>query len=248
MAITVTQRHRQETWDRDGVTTLWFAQCGDGEDIEEVREAFKSEIPDTYLNAALYDIRIDFETKTLYFAEAVYKYPATESNNQIQEPEGYVLEVDINSQTQHITTSIATKSFAKSGVTLEDVKNVIGFDGQKVNGVDVEFGVLQFSVQKNIYTTSAVAYLTTLSSLVGKVNSASFMGFAEKSVLFMGASGRRVSPTIYSMTFRFAVSPNKTSSFNVGEIVVQGKYGWQYMDVRMEDTAGTAASFKFRDR
>jgi len=250
MAVRVEQSHRIGDWDKDGISTRWIVYCGEGDTIEQVRDALdpsKGVVPGVFLGIGLDDIRIERETEWLYFATAIYRPPQTENDGRFREDGAsgeYVLEFDTGSERQHITTAKETAAFAPQGKAVDQkIVNgkVIGWDGQRVNGVDIVVGQYQFTEQWDLPgNTVTVGYRKMLSELTGKVNNAQFRGFAEGEVLFLGANGRRVSREAFSMTFRFAVSPN-AANITVGEITVPSKEGWQYLDVMMADTAGDEA-------
>jgi len=79
--------------------------------------------------------------------------------------------------------------------------------------------------------TARAAYKGKLFGLTGKINDASFKGFAAGEVLFLGASGSRRSDDDWEIAFEFASSPNKTG-LEIGGITGIAKKGWQYLWVR----------------
>ena len=84
------------------------------------------------------------------------------------------------------------------------------------------------------------AYKAALFALTGKVNNATFRGFAPGEVLFQGASGSKRGPDDWEITYRFAASPN-VSGLVVGSMTGISKRGWEYLWVRYEDAEDTAA-------
>lgn len=125
------------------------------------------------------------------------------------------------------------------------VESAINFDGESVNGVDITIPQYQWSetfwFSPDLVTET---YKQTLAYLTGKVNIASFRGYAAGEVLFLGASGTRQGNSYWQITFKFAMQPNQTSiSIGGGDIVVATKKGWQYLWVRYEDgIAGTGVN------
>jgi len=71
-------------------------------------------------------------------------------------------------------------------------------------------------------------------ALTGKVNNASWKGFAAGEVLFLGVSGSKRGEDDWEITFRFAASPNRTN-IQIGNITVASKKGWEYLWVRYAD-------------
>ena len=71
-------------------------------------------------------------------------------------------------------------------------------------------------------------------TLTGKVNGATFKGFAVGEVLFLGASGSQRGNDDWEITFRFAASPNRWN-LAVGYISGIRKRGWEYLWVRYAD-------------
>jgi len=98
-------------------------------------------------------------------------------------------------QTVHITQALeptpAGRRYASSG-TAPDFKGVIGYDGEKVAGVDIGTGRFTFSVTKR-FTDDEVDsdYLLTLSRNAFRVNDDTFWLWDAGEVLFLGASGSR---------------------------------------------------------
>lgn len=138
--------------------------------------------------------------------------------------------------TQHITQSLGTVgSYAASG-TAPDMKGAIGYDGERVEGVDITVPVFNFSETHRFAASSVTqAYKEALYNLTGKTNNAAWRGFGAGEVLFLGADGSYRGGDEYAdITFRFAASPNR-SNINVGGINVTSKNGWDYMWVRYED-------------
>ncbi len=84
------------------------------------------------------------------------------------------------------------------------------------------------------------AYKAILFALTGRLNAASFRGFAAGEVLFLGASGSKRGEEDWEITFRFAASPN-VSGLSVGNITGIAKRGWDYLWVRYVDVEDTAA-------
>jgi hypothetical protein len=104
-----------------------------------------------------------------------------------------------------------------------------------VEGTDVTVPVYNFT-ETHYLPDSAVtgAYKAALFQLTGRVNNASFKGFAAGEVLFLGASGAKRGTDDWEITYRFAASPNVTG-LAVGPITGITKLGWDYLWVRYAD-------------
>lgn len=145
---------------------------------------------------------------------------------------GSTYQFDTGGGTAHISQSIATLSAtAAPGVpAAPDFEGAIGVTDQAVEGVDIVVPVFSFS-ETHYLDASVVssAYIQTLFSLTGKVNSASFKGYSIGEVLFRGASGTLKDWTTWELTYNFSASPN-ASSFDVGPITgIPLKRGWDYL-------------------
>lgn len=141
---------------------------------------------------------------------------------------------DTGGGTMHLNQSLST--VGKFPEDAPDFKGAIAVDNDgNVNGVDVTMPVLNFT-ETHTFESSKVtnAYKKTVASLTGSVNNAEFRGFEAGEVLFLGASGTKQSKSSkakWEITFRFAVSPNKTN-LDVGGIKVTSKKGWDYLWAR----------------
>ncbi len=154
----------------------------------------------------------------------------------ITDPSDFTTSFDTTGGSQHITQSPYTVS--KTPSNAPNMKGAIGFDGQRVNGVDIVIPVYTFS-ETHFKSTSFVsnAYRKTLANLTGKVNSGSFRGFEAGEVQFRGASGQLViveGTKQWQLTYQFAASPNLTN-VPVGDLTVSEKLGWDYMWVLYGD-------------
>lgn len=200
------------------------------------------------------DLKVEHITDKLYTAEAIFKRPA--SKDRMPEAAGPVLDFDTSGGSQHIIVSKAATVYVAAGTAAPpaNTNTVIGADGKRVHGVDIGFGVYRFSEEWTLPDTAVPAaptgcmaatactpaYRAIVKGLTFRTNAAPFRGFAIGEVLFEGANGRRVKGGAFSVTYKFAVSPNATG-LAAGDITGIQKTGWQYLDVKMKDSA-TAAS------
>ena len=98
---------------------------------------------------------------------------------------------DTGGGTTHITQSLQTVgSYAPPGEDAPDFKGAIGVSTDSVDGTDITIPVFNFKETHYIPASLITpAYKIILFQLTGKVNAASFKGFAPGEVLFLGASG-----------------------------------------------------------
>jgi len=149
---------------------------------------------------------------------------------------------DTGGGTQHVTQALGTVGTYVATGTAPDFKGAIGVTSDSVDGVDITVPVYNFS-ETHIIDDEDVdgAYKATLFNLTGKVNNASFRGFAAGEVLFLGASGSKRGADDWEISFRFAASPNMTN-IAVGDITVPAKAGWEYLWVQYADVEDTSAN------
>lgn len=147
--------------------------------------------------------------------------------------------------TAHIAQSLQTIArYALPGQTAPDCQGAIGVNGDNVDGTDITVPQFQFSETHKFDTTEITgAYKLALFNATGKVNNATFKGFAAGEVLFLGASGSRTGIKHWEVAFRFAASPNVVN-LPVGGITVASKKGWEYLWVRFADAASNNALVK----
>ena len=144
---------------------------------------------------------------------------------------------DTGGGTMHLNQSLKTVS--KTPNDAPDFGGAIEVDNEgNVNGVDVTMPVLNFT-ETHVMNGGRVStsYRKAVAALTGTVNSGSFRGFSAGEVLFLGAAGSkrsRKASAPWEITFRFAVSANR-SSVKVGDLTVSSKRGWDYLWVRYAD-------------
>lgn len=211
----------------------------------------RANVPSAYLAAGgitLVIDTIDIEpvNLTTWKIVAHYKLPATAVLSGGGDPTK-TFTFDVGQQVQHVTQAISTiATYAKAGYTAPDVQGAIGYDGKKVNGIDVPMAAPTFS--ETWWFTDvefSQSYRNTILKLAYKVNNATFRGFSAGEVLFQGATCARRGEELddpWEVTFKFAVSENRTG-ITIGAITGIAKKGWEYADVlyaEYEDTAAKA--------
>jgi len=150
--------------------------------------------------------------------------------------------------TQHITQSLATvASHAAPDIpAAPDFKGAIGVTADGVDGVDITVPVYTFSETHHFDDASVTtAYKSTLFSLTGRVNDASFKGLAAGECLFLGAAGSKRGDDPWEISFAFAGSPNVTD-LSIGAISGIAKKGWEYLWVRYQEAEDVTAKMLIR--
>lgn len=139
--------------------------------------------------------------------------------------------------------SIATSnSYANAGDTAPDFNNAIGWDGERVNGVQLppQPGfTFTIPARKDVADVDT-AYITAVSELLYTTNDDTFEGFAAGEVLFLGVSGSRVGDDQWQLYYKFAREDNLTG-LSIDTITSIDKEGWEYLWVYYEpEEDGTA--------
>lgn len=194
--------------------------------------------------------------ETLLLATAPATYGGLELESIEAEPvgngswKGYARYVRINDEeytfstgggSERVTQSLETvDSYAPAGMTAPDFGGAIGVTDDRVEGVDVPSPKYEFSETHYLAdATVTQSYKLALFALTGRVNDATFRGFAAGECLFLGANGSKRGDERWGITYHFACQPNLTG-LSVGTITGIAKKGWEYLWVRygtFEDTA-----------
>jgi hypothetical protein len=199
----------------------------EAEDDEDVRLALAPVVPEVYLGMLLEEVHADPLGNGVWKAYARYA--------RLEDDAEYTF--DTGGGTAKVTQSLGTvASYAPAGLTPPDFQGAIGVSEDRVEGVDVPIPAFQFT-ETHRFTDAEVdgAYRLTLFTMTGRWNDAAFKGLASGECLFLGATGsRRAGDTKWSITFRFAGSPNVTG-MTIGDITGVDKLGWDYLWVRYAD-------------
>ncbi len=195
----------------------------------ENTEAFFSGIPRQTIDI---DERINTDT---FKITVKYQSSSSSLDSDDNEPEP-TFSFDTGGATMHLTQSLETMVSYPDDAP--DYGGAIGYDGENVNGVDVVQPVMNFS-ETHYFKPSRVttSFKRTIARLTGTVNSDSFRGYSAGEVLFLGASGTRrgtSSKSLWEITYRFSVSLTK-ENFDVGDLTISRKSGWDYLWVRYSD-------------
>lgn len=172
------------------------------------------------------------------------RYARNEATNDDPES-GPVPSYEFNTMggSETMFVSLANKQrLAAPGATAPDFKGGINVTDDGPQGVERTVPVFSFSEthHKNAgFVTNA--YIATLQSLTGAVNSDAFRGFAAGEVLFLGCRGSKQGANgLWEISYSFAVSPNATGA-TVGEFTGVDKKGWEYLWFLFEDVEDQAA-------
>jgi hypothetical protein len=204
------------------------------DDDQELLAHLITAIPDTYEGLVLESIRADpiavdeGDSSGLWDVEAIYLPGDFVPFSPDESTESF----DTSGGTQHTTQSLATVgAFVASG-TAPNHKGAIGVNEDSVEGVDIVVPVYSFE-ESHPLSPAAITptFKGNVFSLTGRVNDASFKGFAAGEVLFLGARGQRRGFGLWNVQFLFAASPNLTN-VPVGDITVSAKLGWHYLWVQ----------------
>lgn len=236
MPVTVTEQYesRPTTLGDQSTVDLIYAVVGTDSDVTAHAELL-STAPALYGGLALNNSSIKRIAQEAWLGTVRYK------NLGKKDTGDSTFQFDTGGGSQKITQSLSTTRYAPAGETAPDFQGAIGVTNDSVEGVDITVPVYNFSETHYVAAASVdAAYKLTLFSLTGRVNNATFKGFAAGEVLFLGASGTQRNTDDWEITYRFAASPNVTG-LTVGSITGINKLGWEYMWVRYEDTEDTAA-------
>ncbi len=159
----------------------------------------------------------------------------------LNEPLGGNFSFDTSAQTLHITQAISTlhrrvpADGAGAGVgTGGDEKLAIGLTKDRVEGVDIYAPAFQFSTTVARGSVTLNYINSALYGLVGKTNNAPFYTFATGEVLYMGCTGNFTMKDRWSVTHKFACSPEELNIAVGNGITVPRKRGWEYLWVGYE--------------
>lgn len=149
----------------------------------------------------------------------------------------------------HITQSRTTvNQYARVGFTAPNTRQVIAWkmDGT-IEGCDIVAPKLEFSIGKRASSISG-AYVKQMAYATGKVNNATFLGFAAGELLFLGASGQFRGDEGWTLNFKFAVSKTEIDIdiippvAGVPQLRVTVKSGWDYLWVGYDPEYDAAAN------
>ena len=238
MATTVEEAYgeRDETIDAKGNVTeieIPYLVFGAADEDVALAAARVKAAARTISGMSLSSLEIDERVNgTTWRVKAAYSQTSTDGGDDDEgEDETYSTSFDTGGGTMHLNQSYGTVS--KTPNDAPDFGGAIGVDGDgNIAGVDVTMPVFNFEETHTLSGTVVTgSWKKKVASLTGTVNSGSFRGFSAGEVLFLGASGSKRSKKTtasWEITFRFAVSANRTS-LKVGDLTVSSKRGWDYL-------------------
>lgn len=118
-----------------------------------------------------------------------------------------------------------------NGATTPQYRGAINVDQEgRVNGVQWPPSPAQVFTQQATVDAARItqSYYRTLCALAGKVNDATFLGFAAGELLFLGATGRRQGAGPWQIEYKFGFSANE-EGLTVGTITGIAKKGWEFL-------------------
>lgn len=128
-----------------------------------------------------------------------------------------------------------------TGYTAPDLGGALNFDGKQCHPIDIVIPKLEFTIT----VAYAPQYLTIgvvqeFARKTGRTNSDAWLGFDPGELLFLGAVGDGVIPTVYGqrvkpvqVQLKFAASENRTD-IQIGIAKAIKKEGWEYLWVRYQ--------------
>lgn len=164
--------------------------------------------------------------------------------------------VDTTGGTETVTQAIETTGFKAEGPGAPNSHRAINVSGNQVNGVSKTVPAFNFTetwlvpawyllagVEKKEVAEDdendpgpAIPYAQTLHEMTGKMNEDDWRIFKGGEVLFLGARyDISRGATMVPVTYSFSVRPNR-EDFDVGDIKVYFKRGWDFMWIVYEDT------------
>lgn len=144
-----------------------------------------------------------------------------------------VYNLDTSGGTAHLTQSLSTSGRYGNA---PDLGGALNFDGEHVNGVDVNIKRFAWNEQYRLVPTAFTqAYKLILFNLTYTVNNATFRGFSAGEVIFNGCTASQQGSHDVELTYYFEASPN-LAAYYVGAIPVTSKLGWEYQWVRYQKT------------
>lgn len=189
-------------------------------------------------------IELSYKGGGVWVASVTYKVNSGgsgDSNQEPPQPSEWELSFDTSGATAKAHAGYKQKSYQWTNMDpAPDIKKAMGFDGKKINGVDIPIPGLKLAL-KVTYHPQAVNIETVKawSRRTGYINSDSFLGFAPGELLNYGAQGvitlgmqRGTVQKPITVTFTLQASENiPQPGFDVGLIRITEKGGWDHIDV-----------------
>ena len=161
-------------------------------------------------------------------------------------PDDEEIDYGIGSETRNIKKSLATVGYPAFFGPEPDEGGLIGVDKDGVQGVDIPYGLVSFSITKQFQRQDITPELREAWEELSDpqhINDNTFRGYAAGEVRFDGISNCKVSggPThLIPVTFAFSRRKNLTDVDMGNSIVIPEVKGWQVIDPRFEEKEDVA--------
>jgi len=231
MPVTCQERGVSRNRDDRSIEVLYLVRGTD--DDEAAIAALETTSPATRGGFRRDNCSVEQTGPTIWDGAVEYKHQVTD----IPQTGESRFSFEIAGGQQHVTQSLETMGrYALPGQTAPDFKGAIGVTHQAVEGVDIIVPVYRFA--ETHYRPAAdvdAAYRSILFAATGKMNLDQFRDFKPGEVLFLGAGGSlRGGGEDWEIAYSFAASPQR-ENFQIGQITVPLKAGWDYLWVRYAD-------------
>lgn len=150
-------------------------------------------------------------------------------------PQGqWTFNFDTTGGSFHIKASKSTVNKYPAG-TAPDCKQLIGVNGDDVEGADIIIPALKLNVTySHPLGVVTIALAKNLGRLTGKVNSTTFLTFDAGEVLYLGSTGSDGTNSPAEVGYQFACSENLQNQI-VGAITGITKNGWDLAWIKWKD-------------
>lgn len=220
--------------DNPGYTLKYLPKgTGDGGDTDAaVMAAVIAAAPSTYEGLPLLGVQLRPLGGWVWEAEAEYRPSSFKLTPKPVAGDPNKRSFSSKGGTQNIKASLTT-IFADSATGLTEIPDfgkLINVTDDGVEGVDIVVPGWRETVTRYLSdaAVNASGFKSTIYGLTGKVNDASFLGFAAGEVLFIGVdASQRDSDGVWEITYEFEARPNRTG-IEVGDIPAFNQEGWQY--------------------
>ncbi len=168
----------------------------------------------------------------------VVNYSHPDNRREDVDTGSYLFSFDTTGGRTKITHTLNRKQVvAATGLTPLDTRGLIGWDGERAEGVEIVVPSLQLEITKRQPRGMiTAAYVRTLRGLTGKKNSGTFLTYAAGEVAFLGARGRQSTESDPEVSYFFTVEENQTD-LTIDEITGINKDGQDYLWVYYEPVA-----------
>lgn len=163
-----------------------------------------------------------------------------------QEAGSYRLTFDTTGGTVHIASSKETiGKYAGTGITAPDYKQLIGVNGENVDGADIVIPALKITCHyRHPAAIMSLARIKYLANITGVVNSTPFLTFAAGEVLFLGCSGSEGTDAETEVQYQFAMSAN-AASLTIGAVADIVKKGHELAWIKYKDATDAAGGVTY---